>query len=112
MRQRRLFSTHAEYRVRWKRQGMKPKTRFYQRAPALNRFLTLLGPEPWRAYMKPGKTPDDLYHCVGAPDCDCGGLTYRERADQIGAEIPPIEWVSVEVRHVQETAWQRLEGVT
>lgn len=85
-----------EYRVAWKREGLRRKYRLYQKESAAKKFLTLLGPEPWLAY---GKKPDELECCSGR-ECSCGGMTHREASEEIHKSMPPLEDVRLESRRI------------
>lgn len=98
----------TEYRVHWKRLGLKPKSRRYASLKVARRFMLLFGPEPWRAYA-PESHGDDLVCCRGSRDCACGGVTYAERAATERENMPAIEWVRIEGREVGEWAEVLLE---
>jgi hypothetical protein len=87
-----------EYRVVWKREGQRKKTRKSRGAKLIQKWLYLLGDTPWKAF---GKEPDDYLCCSGNPHlCACGGKTYGEQADEKKAEQPKIEYIKVEYREV------------
>ena len=86
----------AEFRVVWKREGLRPKKRVYVQRTRAEKFLQLFGPEPW-TYL--GHQPDDLVCCSGR-ECGCGGLTYAEYDRSKRAELPKLEWIRVETREV------------
>lgn len=85
-----------EYRLVWQRSGQRRKSRRFIYKKTLDRFMTLMGPEPWKAY---GKSPDD-YDCCNGRECGCGGLTMQQRSDLRRQEMPAIEFKRVEVREV------------
>jgi hypothetical protein len=102
-----------EYRVTWKREGNKPKSKRFAQKASADRWAIILGPEPWKAY---GHDPDALACCGGTPagePCACGGLTWREhwmqrRQDAHGAKgIPPIEYIRITRRTVGP--WQAVQ---
>jgi len=85
-----------EYRVVWKRNDLKQKTKKYTTLRGAKRFMILLGDEPWKAF---DHDPED-YICCSGSDCGCGGQTVRNhflRKDQ-----PKIEFVRLEQREVGE----------
>jgi hypothetical protein len=95
-----------EFRVTWNREGVPPKRKRYQRRAAAERFVLLIGPEPWLAL---GKDPESLWCCSGYDD-GCGGLTWREKllADRKERTLPPLESVHVECRVVEVGPWEPL----
>ncbi len=96
-----------EYRVLWKRDGQPMKRKRYVTRAGVDHFLTLLGPEPWKAYRK---DPDALDCCPGASyECACEGKTVREASDQRRSEMPKLEWLRVEMRTVGR--WASTDGV-
>lgn len=86
----------TEFRLVWKRVGGKRKVRRFVRRKALDRFVTLLGPEPWKAF---DKEPEDLVCCRGF-ECMCQGATVRQDSDAKREGMPPIESIHVETRYV------------
>ena len=88
-----------EYRVVWKREGQRKKTRKSKSLKIIQKWLWLLGDTPWKAF---GKEPDAHVCCAGGYNemCACGGITYEEQAEQKKAEQPKIEYIRVEYRHV------------
>lgn len=90
-----------EYRVIWKREGMRVKRKRYANRVMAERFLKILGPEPWTAFQSRWnrKGPDDLLCCDGH-ECGCGGVTVRQHHEEARKTIPPIEWVRIEQREV------------
>ena len=88
-----------EYRVVWKRQGMKRKTRRYAHLKSAQRFVMLLGPEPWKALNVDPDSP----HCRSPEECTCQGGTWRDYLER-GREgygpdgMPHIEYVHIERR--------------
>jgi len=111
-----------EYRVVWKRKPFsidpdggggktemfdpRPKTRRYSTRRGAEKFMLLLGPEPWR-YYAPTRNADDLVCCSGY-ECGCGGMTYREQSDKTREDMPDIEYVRLEVREIGE--WKTMEA--
>ena len=85
-----------EYRVAWKREGQRKKTRKSKSLKIIQKWLWLLGDTPWKAF---GKEPDDYLCCYGG-DCGCRGYTYRQQSEAKKAEQPKIEYIRVEYRHV------------
>lgn len=102
-----MFKT--EYRVVWKRRGLKRKSKRYMSLKAAERRITLMGPEPWKAL---GLDPDE--RCCSGLECVCGGRTNRERLldDRKGSMyegddgMPPLEYAYIEQRPL--AAWQQL----
>lgn len=76
-----------------------PKMKRYSTHRGAEKFMLLLGPEPWKYF---GKNPDD-YVCCSGRECGCGGLTYREQAEE--KRFAEIEYVRLEEREVGE--WQK-----
>lgn len=91
----------TEFRVVWKRRGLSAKRREFKRQAAAEKFLLLLGPEPWRAYLKGDDGADDRVCCSGYM-CGCGGMTYREQAEDRRKDMPPVEYVRVQERRCTE----------
>lgn len=90
----------TEYLVTWKRVGLKPKRKRYCSRCAAERFMVLLGPEPWIAF---GRGPDEPYCCLHAnPECDCDGRTNAEQSEVERLDMPPIEWIRLSRREVGE----------
>lgn len=90
-----------------------PTVRKRQSLAAVRKYLTLIGPEPWNAYLRPGDGPDD-YRCCSGAQCGCGGASYREEAAAYRAQkypngLPPIESVKVLKRTVARSAWEPTE---
>lgn len=91
----------TEYRVKWKREGLKAKIKVFQTRAAAERRLTLLGPEPWKAM---GREPESKWCCSGY-QCACGGVTVREESENTRKTMPRLEYVQLEKRQVQ--MWQK-----
>lgn len=89
----------TEYRVSWKREGLKVKRKRYATRKGAERFLRLFGPEPWTVYAGKYTGPDDRVCCSGY-ECGCEGLTYREQAERDRREMPKLEWLRLEQRVV------------
>lgn len=98
-----------EYRVVWKRAGLARKTRRYVSRAKAERYMLLLGPEPWKFYAPDREDPDELECCPGTPpyECGCGGLTIRERAMAQREEMPALEYLRLEQRPVG--VWEPVE---
>ena len=90
-----------EYRVIWKREGLKTKRKRYANKPQAERFMVLMGPEPWLAQKSrwSRKGPDDLKCCSGHM-CGCGGMTVREYEEDYRKDLPKLEWIRLEEREV------------
>lgn len=91
----------SEYRVIWERDGCRVKRKRYASRKAAERFMRLLGPEPWVAL---GKDPNALVCCRGTlcdqNQCGCGGLTWREHLEAQREDIPALKSVRLETRTV------------
>lgn len=85
-----------EYRVVWQREGQARKTKRYATLFGAERYVVLLGPEPWRAHRQ---NPDALACCDGRDD-GCGGLTVRESYLAHRKDMPPVVSVAIERRVV------------
>lgn len=92
----RLKPTTVEYRIVWQRVGLRRKSKRFARKATADRFILLLGPEPWLAL---GKDPDQLFCCSG-DWCGCGGNTWREHLEGQRKEMPPLLYVRTEMRSV------------
>lgn len=92
-----------QYRVIWKRVGwiLEKKKRFSKRFYA-DRLVTLVGPEPWKAL---GHEPED-YVCCSGFECSCGGRTVKQDSDEKRKDMPPIEYIRMEVREVSIFEWR------
>lgn len=90
-----------EYRVVSKRVGKVMQTRVYRTLAAAKRRLVLFGPEPWKAYGRHGRNPDERVCCSGY-QCGCGGYTVKEQSDARRAEMPELEYIKLQVRDVSE----------
>jgi hypothetical protein len=90
-----------QYRVVWKRVGLPEKKKRYEHLVRAQRFVMLLGPEPWKAL---GREPDE-YHCCSGRECGCGGMTVREETMNHRENIPALEYVRIEQREITLGAW-------
>lgn len=90
-----------QYRVVWKRKGLSEKKKRYERLAFAQRFVTLLGPEPWKAL---GRDPDERFCCSGR-ECGCGGVTVREHFLQHRESYPALEYVRIDQREIRLGAW-------
>jgi hypothetical protein len=91
----------AEYRVVWKREGLRRKARRYARLASAERHLNMLtSDEPWRFYPEPVDDPDE--RCCDGRECGCYGETERQRVEAMRAEMPPMEYARIETRPVGE----------
>lgn len=93
-----------EYRVRWRRQDLGPRTAVYQtEAGARRKALVLQG----RMAEATGLDPDAKWCCNGNY-CPCDGRTNQQEWDRVQAELPPLTFGPViERRPVGE--WQSAE---
>lgn len=92
-----------EYRVVSKRECCSPKVRYYRTRAGAERRMLLYGPEPWKAFDPEGG-PDDLDCCSGV-ECGCGGMTNRERSEELRARLPRLEWAQLTAREVTVAPW-------
>jgi hypothetical protein len=90
------MDTRYEYRVVWKRVGLKPKRKRYARRASAERFMRLFGPEPWTVY---GGDADSVWCCNGY-ECACRGVTHREKAEADRAVMPALEYIRLEQRPI------------
>jgi len=99
--------SRTEYRITVKRAGRQPRVVLRYGEATARKYLTLLGPEPWKAYAPPGADADTLQCCDGY-ECGCGGLTWGEASDEKRKHYTPIQSVTVEarVRVWELTRWQ------
>jgi hypothetical protein len=91
-----------QYRVVWKREGLIPKRRPYKIKKAAERFMRILGPEPWKAF---NQNPEDYYCCCGA-ECDCRGISVKQEYQDRSKIYPKIEFIRLESREVMEGEWK------
>ncbi len=89
-----------EYRVVWKRVGLRKKARTSAKIETARRTLALLNGGSGR-YLALGLDPDELACCSGR-ECGCRGLTNREVSDAYVADMPPLEYARIEAREVGE----------
>lgn len=87
-----------EYRVTWQREGCRKRVKRCALESTAERFMKLLGPEPWMAY---DQDPDELDCCNGYM-CGCQGRTVREVSDFRRKEMPRLEFARIERRAVDE----------
>ncbi len=99
-----------EYRVVWKWKkyptvdcennprtiNPKPKNKRFATRKYAEKFMLLLGPEPWKYFSK---NPDD-YVCCRGNMCACDGKTYREQAEE--KHFTDLEYLRIECRDVGE----------
>lgn len=93
----------VEYRVIWKREGCRAKSRRSQGLASAERRVGLLtSAEPWKFLRDTkGKGPDAPYCCPGTSyECGCGGITVREWCDEQRRDLPALEYVRIESREV------------
>ena len=72
--------------------------KIYQTERGAQDWLTILGPEPWKAF---NQDPDDGICCSGDM-CGCGGVTVREHWEEKREEMPRLEFVRLEFRSVPQ----------
>lgn len=93
----------SEYRVIWKREGMRTKRfRSVSRAAAERRLALMTSPEPWKFYNPPKEGDQQI--CCSGHECGCFGATYREEAEAKYKEMPKLEWIRLEAREVGKWA--------
>lgn len=97
-----------QFRVRWKRVGLKEKRKLYWSERAAQRLVVFLGPEPWKAL---GKNPDDRMCCDGH-ECGCDGQTWRENLLGNRGAMPPLEYMMIETRKVTQSNWMSKDILT
>lgn len=90
-----------EYRVVWKREGLKKKIKRYSNYKSAFKWTLLLGPTPWLYF---GKEELKKWCCSGN-ECACGGFTCKEYAESVANGMPKIEYIRIEEREVGE--WKR-----
>jgi hypothetical protein len=90
------FPGGVEYKVSYKRVGLDARRKKFARLASAERFIALLGPEPWLVL---GKDPDDFQCCPGN-ECGCGGATVRESDAAYREGMPDLEYVRLERRTV------------
>ena len=101
-----------EYRIVCKRQGQQKKNFKSRSVRLIQRRTYLLGDTPWKAF---GKEPYDFICCDGksldwsGEICGCKGETYKEQAETMKAQLPPVEYIKVEYREVGE--WKDGQGL-
>lgn len=96
-----LAAMKMEYRVVWKRVGIRAKSKRFATLRAAERRALMLGPEPWLAQKR---DPDSL-NCCNGYECGCGGVTVRQYWE--GLEIPKLEYIRIDHRPFH--AWTALE---
>ena len=89
----------VEFRVVWKRDGCRRKTKRFRYLKVALRKVGTLGPEPWTALGKDA----DAYHCCSGRECGCGGETWRTWFAHL--ELPPLEYIFIEEREIG--TWRR-----
>lgn len=97
-----------EYRVVWKREGTRQKSRRFATKWGALRFLKLFGPSPWNAYSC--HNPDD-YVCCSGRECACEGMTYRQQSEEMYTKMPILEYFHLEEREVGEFTEVECEAV-
>ena len=99
---------HVEYAVVWKRAECVAKRKKYRSRPLAERFMLLLGPEPWkRDADRMGRPKDpDSYMCCSGYECGCGGISLRQHYLEARKDLPPLEWMRLEIRDVEESPWR------
>ena len=91
-----MKAQRLEYRVVWTRTEGTRKVKRYATRKGAERFMALLGPEPWTAF---GRRPDDVFCCDGHA-CGCEGLTVRETMLRDRGDMPYLRSAHIECRFV------------
>ncbi len=78
--------SQSEYRVRWQREGLRPKTRIFQRRQAAERLMLVL---EGRLAEVTGLDPDD-YACCSGFECACYGASNAQVWAKERAALPPL----------------------
>lgn len=86
-----------EYRVVWQREGCRKRVKRCALESTAERFMKLLGPEPWTAF---NQDPEEL--CCDGYQCGCGNRTVREISDDKRKDMPKLEFARIERREVDE----------
>lgn len=87
-----------EYRVIYQREGCRKRIKRCAKEETAERFMKLLGPEPWTAF---GQDPDE-FECCDGWECGCTGKTVREWSAFQRLEMPNLEFARIERREVAE----------
>lgn len=95
----------VEFRVVWKRSGLRKKERVCKRLTTAEKTLTLLSGKEDDRLAVLGLDPDD-YHCCNGYQCGCGGVTNREWYRRGLYGLQPLEYARIERRRVG--AWEAL----
>jgi len=90
--------TKFEYRVIWKRQHCKIKSKRFALLGNAKKYMLLLGPTPWEYW---GAKADD-YACCSGRECGCSGMTNREESIKARETMQEIEFIKLEKRKVDE----------
>lgn len=86
-----------EYRVKWKREGLRAKrVKYASRKRAESRAAFLQSDSPWEVL---GLDPTG-YHCCSGWECGCEGITVREYMEAERTRMPALEYVVIEQREV------------
>lgn len=95
--------TYTQYRLSWKREGwIRTKHKKYRSMKPVNRMIGLLtSPEPWVVL---GLDADEHFCCSGY-QCNCLGIKVRDEMVAKREGLPPIEFVKLMKRTVNQTAW-------
>lgn len=93
-----------EYRIIWKREGGKKKTKRFVYLKRTNNFIKLLrNDKPWEVFKE---YPHD-YFCCDGHECGCGGRTVFEEYQSTKEHMPKLECLYLERRAVGE--YERFE---
>ena len=87
-----------EFRVIYRRVGLRQKARRFATRAGATRFLRLFGDEPWTAF--PGERDPDAVYCCSGLECGCGGISVREYHQRWRNELPVLEFVRLEQRAI------------
>lgn len=85
-----------EYRVIYQREGCRKRIKRCAKEATAERFMKLLGPEPWTAF----KQDPDYWYCCDGWMCGCDGYTIREHSDAIRKDMPKLAFARIERRAI------------
>lgn len=75
-----------EFRVKWQRDGQRPKTKIYQARAAAERWALIV---QGRLQEVTGDDPDD-YACCSGSECGCRGVTNEQAWADQSRRIPAL----------------------
>ncbi len=92
----------VEYRVVWKREGLKRKTKRCVRLAKADGLAALLRARTAAEVLKLRGVDPEALNCCSGRECGCGGETNLEREEAYRDELPPLEYCFVEERTIGE----------